>query len=180
LEEREEIFRLRYGERLGKDKSSVSRELKRGTKNRLYNPVTGEANRLNARRRQCPKLKMTGELWILIKPKLELRRSPEQVARWLEKEYPCYRMSAKTIYNYIHFHMKGETFRNGSQAPQSSTGIVPQTKHDTLRKRRADTHKSSPFRKKGSFSMTKRDILNEEPARRAPCYLPEWLPLFRR
>jgi IS30 family transposase len=69
FEEREEIFRLRYeerlplreiGERPGKDKSSVSRELKRGTKNRLYNPVTGEANRRNARRRQCPKLKMTG------------------------------------------------------------------------------------------------------------------------
>jgi IS30 family transposase len=64
LEEREEIFRLRYeerlplgeiGERLRKDKSSVSRELKRGTKNRLDNPVTGEANRLNAGRRQCPK-----------------------------------------------------------------------------------------------------------------------------
>jgi IS30 family transposase len=117
LEEREEIFRLRYeerlflreiGQRLHKNKSSISRELRRGTKNKLYNPITAEANQRNARKRQCPKLKMTGELWTLIKPKLERRWSPEQVAQWLEKEYPCYKMSAKTIYNSIHFHMKGE------------------------------------------------------------------------
>ncbi|MDR2552543.1 MAG: helix-turn-helix domain-containing protein [Treponema sp.] len=63
LEEREEIFRLRYierqtlteiGQRLGKDKSSVSREIKRGTKNRLYNPLAGEAARIDGRKRQCP------------------------------------------------------------------------------------------------------------------------------
>jgi IS30 family transposase len=117
LKEREEIFRLHYeerlllseiGERLQKNKSSVSRELKRGTKNRLYNPVTAEADRRNARRRQCPKLKMTCELWSLVKPKLELRWSPEQVAQWLKKEYPCYAVSAKTIDNYIHLPMKGE------------------------------------------------------------------------
>ena len=47
MEEGEEIFRLRYagrqtldaiGKQLGKDKSSVSREIRRGTKNRIYNP----------------------------------------------------------------------------------------------------------------------------------------------
>jgi IS30 family transposase len=117
LEEREEIFRLRYeerlfireiGERLHKNKSSISRELKRGTRNKLYNPITAEANHRNARKRQCPKLKMTSEIWSVIKPKLEQRWSPEQIAQWLGKEYPCYRMGAKTIYNYIHFHMKGE------------------------------------------------------------------------
>jgi IS30 family transposase len=46
MEEREEIFRLRYeerlflweiGQKLHKDKSAISRELKRGTKNKLYN-----------------------------------------------------------------------------------------------------------------------------------------------
>jgi IS30 family transposase len=117
LEEREEIFRLRYekrlflreiGQRLHKNKSSVSRELKRGTKNKLYNPITAEANHRNARKRQCPKLKMTCELWSLIKPKLERRWSPEQVVQWLEKEYPCYKMNAKTIYTSIQFPMKGE------------------------------------------------------------------------
>jgi IS30 family transposase len=117
LEEREEIFRLRYeeglllseiGERLHKDKSSVSRELKRGTKNKLYNPVAAKADHRNARRWQCPKLKMTCEIWSLVKPKLELRWSPEQVEQWLEKEYPYYAMSAKTIYTSIQFPMKGE------------------------------------------------------------------------
>jgi IS30 family transposase len=50
LEEREEIFRLRYlehltmkqiGEKLGRDRSSISRELKRGTKNKIYTPAAG-------------------------------------------------------------------------------------------------------------------------------------------
>jgi IS30 family transposase len=117
MEEREEIFRLRYedrlflreiGQKLHKDKSAISRELKRGTKNKLYNPITAEANHRRARKRQSPKLKMTDELWEMIKPRLEKRWSPEQIEEWLKKEYPYYPMSAKTIYNYIHFHMKGE------------------------------------------------------------------------
>ncbi|MDR0638036.1 MAG: IS30 family transposase [Spirochaetaceae bacterium] len=117
LEEREEIFRLRYeerlflreiGQRLNKHKSSILRELKRGTRNKLYNPIRAEVNHRNARKRQCPKLKMTSELWAVIKSKLEQRWSSAQVVQWLEKEYPCYTMSEKTIYNYIHFHMKGE------------------------------------------------------------------------
>jgi IS30 family transposase len=116
LEDREEIFRLRYkerlclpeiGERLNKDKSSISRELKRGTRNKLYNPVTAEVNHQNARKRQYPKLKMTREVWEILKPKLEKRWSPEQVEAWLKKEYPWYLMSAKTIYHSIRFPMKG-------------------------------------------------------------------------
>jgi len=117
LEEREEIFRLRYierqtlgeiGEQLGKDKSSISRELKRGRKNRIYNPLDGEAARMNGRKSQCPKLKMTDEAWSLVKPKLEKRWSPEEIEQWLSKEYPEHAMSGKTIYNYLRFHMKGE------------------------------------------------------------------------
>jgi IS30 family transposase len=116
LEKREEIFRLRYlerltmrqiGEKLGKDKSSISRELKRGTKNRIYNPLTREAHKRNMRKLQCPKLKMTDEIWEPAKPKLEKRWPPSEIAEWLEREYN-YKMSAGTIYNYLHFHMKGE------------------------------------------------------------------------
>jgi IS30 family transposase len=54
------------------------RELKRGTKNKLYNPITAEANHRRARKRQSPKLKMTDELWEMVKSKLEKRWSPEQ------------------------------------------------------------------------------------------------------
>jgi IS30 family transposase len=95
-------------QRLHKNKSSVSRELKRGTKNKLYNPITAEANHGNGRKEQCPKLTMTCELWVLIKPKLEQHWSPEQVEQWLEKEYPSYRTSGKTIYTSIQLPMKGE------------------------------------------------------------------------
>ena len=117
LEEREEILYLRYaehrtlreiGERLGKDKSSISRELRRGTKNGIYNPSAGEKARQNGRKRQCPKLKMTDAAWRLVKPKLEKRWSPEEIEQRLREGYPEHLMSAKTIYNYIHFHMKGE------------------------------------------------------------------------
>jgi IS30 family transposase len=117
LEEREEIFKPRYierqtlskiGQRLGKDKSSISREIKRGAKNRLYNPLTGEAARIDGRKRQCPKLKMTDGAWRLIKPKLEKRRPPAEIEQWLSKEHPEHAMSGKTIYNCLHFHMKGE------------------------------------------------------------------------
>jgi hypothetical protein len=44
---------------------------KTGTKNKLYNPITAEANHQRARMRQSPKLKMTDEIWEIIKPKLE-------------------------------------------------------------------------------------------------------------
>ncbi|GMO43422.1 MAG: hypothetical protein Pg6C_05040 [Treponemataceae bacterium] len=116
LEEREEIFRLRYlehltmkqiGEKLGRDKSSISRELKRGTKNRIYSPLAGEAHKRNMRKLQCPKLKVTDEIREPAKPKLEKRRPPPEIAGRLEREYN-YKMSAGTIYNYIRFHMKGE------------------------------------------------------------------------
>jgi IS30 family transposase len=85
------------GQRLGKDKSSVSREIKRGTKNRLYNPLTGEAARIDGRKRQCPKLKMTDGARRLIKPKLEKRWSPEEIEQWLSQEYPEHSMSGKTL-----------------------------------------------------------------------------------
>jgi IS30 family transposase len=74
----------------------------------MYNPIIAEARHLEARRNQRPRLTMTGEAWNMVKPRLEKRWSPEEVAKWLEKEYPEYAMSSKTIYNYIFFHMKGE------------------------------------------------------------------------
>jgi hypothetical protein len=40
----------------------------------MYNPLTGEAARMNGRKSRCPKLKMTDEAWGLVKPKLEKRR----------------------------------------------------------------------------------------------------------
>jgi IS30 family transposase len=117
LVERMDIFRMLYVERrkpsaiaaaLNRKPSSISRELEKGMDNGMYNPVLAETKHLEARRNQRPRLKMTDEAWSIVKPQLEKRWSPEEVAKWLEKEYPCSAMSGKTIYNYVFFHMKGE------------------------------------------------------------------------
>jgi IS30 family transposase len=117
LVERMDIFRLLYVERLkpsaiaaalNRRPSSVTRELEKGMDKGMYNPILAEARRLEARRSQRPRLKITDEAWNTVKPQLEKRWSPEEVAKWFEKEYPCYAVSGKTIYNYIFFHMKGE------------------------------------------------------------------------
>jgi IS30 family transposase len=112
-----DIFRMLYVERLkpsviaamlNRRPSSITRELEKGMDNGMYNPILAETKHLEARRNQRPRLKMTDDAWNIVKPQLEKRWSPEEVAKWLEREYPCYAMSGKTIYNYVFFHMKGE------------------------------------------------------------------------
>jgi IS30 family transposase len=88
--------------------SSITRELEKGKDNGMYNPIPAEARRLEARRNRRPRLKMTGEAWNVVKSRLENRWPPEEIAKWLKKEYPEYAMSGKTIYNHIFFHLKGE------------------------------------------------------------------------
>jgi hypothetical protein len=39
-------------------------------------------------------------------PQLEKRWAPEEVSRWLGKEYPEYAMPGKTIYNDVFFYIK--------------------------------------------------------------------------
>lgn len=117
LTERMEIFKMYHIEslkiieialKLNRSTSTISREINRGMDDGSYNPFLAEYDHLKQRRHQCPKLKINSNVWKLIKPKLELRWSPEQIANWLKKDYPIHAMSGKTIYNYIHFHMKGE------------------------------------------------------------------------
>jgi IS30 family transposase len=108
LVERMDILKLLYVERpkpsaiaaaLNRTPSSITREPERGVDNGIYNPILAEARHLEARRNQRPRLKMTDEAWNVIKPRLENRWSPEEVAQWLEKEYPEYAVSGKIIYN---------------------------------------------------------------------------------
>ncbi|MCK4796322.1 MAG: IS30 family transposase [Spirochaetes bacterium] len=116
LSERMNIFQMRYVKnlncskialRLNRSVSTITRELLRGQDNGYYNPFIAECEHLKQRSYQCPKLKIDNNTWQLIKPKLELRWSPEQIAKWLKNDYPADSMSGKTIYNYIHFHMRG-------------------------------------------------------------------------
>jgi IS30 family transposase len=118
MEERMEIFRLYYKEgmkrseialALKRNPSSIGKEIAKGTNNKgEYNPVLSNDKSILARKVQVPQLKMTEAAWKLVRKKLERHWSPEQIEKRLKKEYPMHGMSAKTIYNYIHIHMKGE------------------------------------------------------------------------
>jgi IS30 family transposase len=117
LMERMDIFRLLYVEglkpssaaaMLNREPSSIARELEKGMDNGMYNPILAGARHPEARRSQRPRLKTSDEAWDTVKPQLEKRWSAEEIAKRLKKEYPCYAMSGKTIYNYVFFHMKGE------------------------------------------------------------------------
>ncbi len=117
LNERMAIFQMIYTKRLklsqiasnlGRRASSITREIKRGTDEGYYNPLIAEYEHLRQRKNQSPKLKIDNKSWQLIKPKLQLRWSPQQIAKWLEINYPSDKVSDKTIYNYVHFHMRGE------------------------------------------------------------------------
>ncbi|MDR0723533.1 MAG: helix-turn-helix domain-containing protein, partial [Treponema sp.] len=102
LVERMDIFKLLYIERLkpsaiatalNRKPSSITREREKGRDHGMYNPIIAEARHLDARRNQYPRLNMTGEAWNVVKSRLEKRRSPEEVAQWLEKAYPFYAVS---------------------------------------------------------------------------------------
>ncbi|GMO43736.1 MAG: hypothetical protein Pg6C_05540 [Treponemataceae bacterium] len=90
LVERMDIFRLLYVERLkpsaiaaalNRAPSSITRELEKGMDNGMYNPILAETRHLEERRNQRPRLKMTDEAWNIVKPQLEQRWSPEEVAQ---------------------------------------------------------------------------------------------------
>jgi IS30 family transposase len=116
FKDRMDIFQMYHLKKMSKTKialemgravSSISREIERGTDSGSYNPFTAEYCHLLQRRYQCPTLKIDLTVWAIIKPQLELRWSPDEIAKWIKRDYPEHSMSGKTIYNYIHFHMGG-------------------------------------------------------------------------
>lgn len=91
-------------ETLGKNKSSISRELKRNSKkNGEYNPL-GAENKAKTRRHSSvrkPRIKKDSELYQYICEMLEQNWSPELiVAKWKEK-YPHEQLSFATIYRAV-------------------------------------------------------------------------------
>lgn len=116
IEEREDIMCLRregagvgaIARAIGRDKSTVSRELRRnmcraGTPRPYYRASTAQ-RRYEGRRRRCrrPRLLDDPELRSLVQGKiLEDRWSPEQVAGRLRLETGRRRVSASTIYRAI-------------------------------------------------------------------------------
>lgn len=123
---------------LGRNKSTISRELKRNPGD--YSSSKAQANYERRRKKSCPKKKLEDdELFKLVK-KLFLKEhwSPEQIAARLKLENYSIRISYKTIYRAIY------------------AGIfdTPQQRHSTgnrgaIRKLR---HKGKPRRPKGYIS----------------------------
>ncbi|MGO9149044.1 MAG: transposase [Acidimicrobiales bacterium] len=119
LAEREEISRgvcsgesmRSIAKRIGRAPSSVSRELARNGGRRHYRAVAADARALRrVRRPKPPKLACCRELWRVVEEKLELRWSPQQIAKWLPGHYPDdveMRVSHETIYMSLFVQGRG-------------------------------------------------------------------------
>jgi transposase, IS30 family len=122
VEEREEISRLlakkvgirAIGRELGRDGGTISREVHRGGSNRRgYRAVRAQQrSQRNAQSRRCGKRKLYVrlDLAMLVRAKLLLRWSPEQIAKWLKREYvdSAMHIAAETIYTYVYVLPRGE------------------------------------------------------------------------
>ncbi len=122
IKEREEISRLlaakwnysEIGKVLNRDRSTISREIRKGGCNRYaYRAVKADKRaKRRASRRKYGKRKaiFRKELRNYILAKLKLRWSPEQIAERLKKDYPDrkeMRISSETIYATLYVLPKG-------------------------------------------------------------------------
>lgn len=123
-EEREEISRqlaLRQGIRqiakiLNRHPSTISREVRMGLGPKArwkYRAVKAERRATrNAKKRKRGWYKLFHDEWLfnIVKEKLRLYWSPEQIAQWLKRTYDNEEMSvsAETIYSYLYVLPRGE------------------------------------------------------------------------
>lgn len=125
LVEREEISRylvLDYSYRqialcLNRSPSTIFREIYRNFTGRLsYRAVLGEksARRTTQKARRKHKLDVNEQLYRFVQAHLDLRWSPEQIAKRLKILYPNdmeMRVSHETIYAYLYIHPRGSLKR---------------------------------------------------------------------
>lgn len=108
--ERGESYR-RIGERIGRDKSTVCREVNNSGGSEAYKP--GEAHQRaweQARRPKPTKLEENPELCRRVESGLEKLWSPEQIARRLKEEFPddeTMHVSPETIYKTLYVQGRG-------------------------------------------------------------------------
>ena len=101
-------------ERVGVSQSTISRELKKGSDRGSYNPFLAQREYHHRAQGRRPQLKIDCPTWNVIEHHLALRWSPYQIASFLRNQANdaiVVVVSEKTIYNYLHFHMKGELQR---------------------------------------------------------------------
>jgi transposase, IS30 family len=97
--------------KLGFSQSSISRELNKGLDRNIYNPIQAQRETAIRSMTRIRPLKINEETWKVIDNHLSIHWSPFQIADFLHnsvKDDTVSPVSEKTIYNYLHFHMKGE------------------------------------------------------------------------
>ncbi len=134
-QEREEISRgvaaglsvRRISAALGRSHSSISRELGRNGGRTAYRATTAEDTaRLRMKRPKLTRLKQRPALLKVVKEKLVLGWSPEQIAAWLKLAYPedtVMRLSHEGIYRSIYYEYRRELDRGMSQHLRSGSTI---------------------------------------------------------
>ena len=121
--EREEISRgLAGGESaraiarlLGRSHSTIAREIKRNGGRRRYRALAADEEAWErSRRPKRSKLERSPGLRALVRARLELDHSPEQIAAWLRRHYPHnegMRVSHETIYRSLYVQSRGSLRR---------------------------------------------------------------------
>jgi IS30 family transposase len=101
----------RIARELGRSPSTISRELGKNFRDGRYRATTAHARAFqNARRPKPSKLAMNPELRGFVQKELELKRSPEQIAGRLRREFPErpeMRVSPETIYQSVYLLARG-------------------------------------------------------------------------
>jgi len=97
--------------KIGVSQSAISRELRKGLDRSSYNPMLAQRRTSERAASRIPDLKIDLSTWVVIANHLAIHWSPYQIADFLHtfgKNDTVVPVSEKTIYNYLHFHMKGE------------------------------------------------------------------------
>lgn len=97
--------------KLGYSQSSISREIAKGRDRNTYNPIKAQRETKARSSSRIRPLLIDNKTWKVIENHLSIHWSPFQIADYLQnlqKDDTVVSVSEKTIYNYLHFHMKGE------------------------------------------------------------------------
>lgn len=126
------ISQKEIAEHLQRDKSTICRELQRNSgRNGEY--LANRAEKLASHRRRQPsvasKLERFPELLAIVKEKLLLNWSPEQISGWLEETGSDYQISPQSIYKFLYQldkndPMKQSMRRGGRRNRKKKPGFI--------------------------------------------------------
>lgn len=125
------------GTKLGRDPSTIRRELKRLGPRTSYSPVRAQADaRKKKKIPRTPKKLNHVQLWELVQTKLRLKWSPEQIAQYLKQTYAenTMHVSHETIYTYLYSLPRGELRKELIQQLRQGERGRQRRKRDTDRR----------------------------------------------